>query len=100
MVYVPAAPFRTYVLNFAVADKFVLDFLDTRREVLNWYRLFPGTVLIASKTDLPALTGILHVSYPWLWFILSEVDTTRINGFVNLEVWEFINNPKSSGRWE
>jgi hypothetical protein len=88
------------MLNFAATDKFILDFLDTRREVLNWYRVFPGTVLITSRADLAALTGVIHVSNPWLWFTISEIDTARVNGFTNPQVWDFINNPKSSGRWE
>lgn len=91
---------KLYLLNHGVSQKFILDFLDTRPEVLNWYSVPPATVFIVSRQDLVALTGILHVAYPWLNFTLAATDGSSINGFMNKEVWDFINNPKSSGRWE
>ena len=91
---------RSYLLTFMVPRDFILEFLDTRPEVLNWYAVFPGSVLIVSRSDLAAITGLIHVSHPWLLFLVTEVDPRSINGFMNPEVWDFINNPKPSGRWQ
>ena len=93
-------PRRVYLLSFIVDRQFVLDFLDNRPEVLNWFALFPGTVLVVTRSDLAALTGIIHVSYPWLHFLLAEIKSDQINGWINERVWDFILSPKSSGRWE
>ena len=93
-------PVKAYLLTFVVPREPILEFLDSRREVLNWFAVFPNTILVASRSDLTALTGILRVSFPWLWFILAELEPTKVNGFINQPVWEFINQPKSSGRWE
>jgi hypothetical protein len=98
MTYAPS--FHVYLLTTGAPQKFVLDFLDSRPEVRNWFSLFPGTILVTSISDLTALTGLFHASYPWLHFLLAELDPSRINGFANAAVWDFINNPKSSGRWE
>jgi hypothetical protein len=96
----PSAPIRVYLLTFSIELAPVLQFLDTRREVLNWYTLSPHTVLIASRSDLKALTGILHIEAPWLFFLLTEVDPLRTNGWQTPQAWDFIGNPKSSGRYE
>jgi hypothetical protein len=31
-------------------------------------------------------------------FLLAEIDPLKTNGWINPQVWDFINNPKSSGR--
>ena len=93
-------PIKVYLLTFVVPRELILELLDSRPEVLNWLAVFPNTVLLASRSDLTALTGILRISHPWLWFILLEVDPLKANGWMNGEVWDFINSPKSSGRWE
>jgi hypothetical protein len=93
-------PIKVYLMTFVVPREPVLEVLDSRREVLNWFAVFSNVVLLASRSDLTALTGILQVSLPGLWFVLAEVDSTRVNGWMNREVWDFINTPKSSGRWE
>jgi len=91
--------FRLYQMYHMVQQQFILDFLDTRPEVLNWYSLPPSNILIVSRSDLAALTGLVHVSFPWLYFTLAEVDSHQVNGWMNTQVWDFIANPKSSGRW-
>ena len=94
------SPLSVYLFSHSVDRTFVTAFLDTRPEILNWYSIFPGSILLVSRTDLLGLTGIIHAGYPWLFFHLAKLDGGSLNGFMNAEVWEFINNPRSSGRWE
>ena len=95
-----ASPLNVYVLSHMVEQRFILDFLNTRPEVLNWYSLPPATVFVVSRSDLTALTGLVHATYPWFNFTLAQIDGSRINGFINAQVWDFINTPKSSGKWD
>jgi hypothetical protein len=90
---------RVHLLNFLVDRAPILAFLDTRPEILNWLAVSGNSVLIVSKSDVTAITALLHFQFPWLWFLITEVDRGAVNGWANREVWDFINNPKSSGRW-
>ena len=95
----PRAPIHVFLLTFAIERDAVLGFLNTRPEVVNWFTYTSNAVLVASRSDLTALTGIIHVEAPGLFFLLVEVDPLRANGFQTQQIWDFINNPQPSGRW-
>lgn len=96
----PERAIKVFLLTHMVERKFILDFLDTRPEILNWFAVSDQCVLIASRGDLTAITGIIHVQMPWLYFTISEVTPASINGWMPREFWNFISSPQSSGRWE
>jgi hypothetical protein len=74
-------------------------FLDMRPEVLNWFMVFgANAVLIVSRADVQTLTKVIHEGLPDFLFLLAEIDPLKTNGWINPQVWDFINNPKSSGR--
>lgn len=98
MSYVPGM--RVFTLSHMVDNGFLTAFLDTRPEVLNWYAVLPGMILVVSRSDLIALTGVIHAVFPWLRFLLCEISSETANGYMSREVWEFVNTPRSSGRWE
>ena len=78
----------------------VTGFLDMRPEVLNWFMVFgANTLLVVSRTDVHTLTNVIHQGLPDMWFILAEIDPRKTNGWLNPQVWDFLNNPKASGRW-
>ncbi|MEK9509444.1 hypothetical protein WI460_14705 [Gemmatimonadota bacterium Y43] len=91
---------RVYQLNHMVDARFLTTFLDGRPEILNWLIVMPGMMVVVSRSDLLALTDILHAAFPWLKFMLTEVQSHTVNGFMDNAVWDFVNNPRSSGRWE
>jgi hypothetical protein len=85
---------KVYCLAFTgVPRQAVLDFLDTRPEVANWFAVFAEMVLIISKSDLTSITGILHVTAPAFNFFVAEVEAGKVNGWLSSAVWDFINNP-------
>ncbi len=97
---------NTYILSFSsknnmIARQTLLDFLDTRKEILNWYAPMPFTVLIISRETLKVVSTLIRNRFSNnITFLLSEVEPSTIDGFIDKRVWDFINNPKSSGRWE
>ncbi len=94
---------RAYLLTFnefIAPRQTVVDFLDTRREVLNWYAFGPAGIIIISRKTAHELAAILHEQYPGLFFLLTEVDPAKTNGFLPKQAWDFMNMPRSSGRWE
>jgi hypothetical protein len=81
--------------------KSILDFLDTRKEILNWYAAMPDTILFVSRDSSFSVSQLLSNRFGRdLTFILSEIDGVTTDGAINQPVWDFINTPKSSGRWE
>jgi hypothetical protein len=91
---------KVFLLTFNGLAKPLTDFLDTRREVLHWFKILSNTILIVSRSDATALSAIIHLQFPFIWFVITELDTSKTNGWINQPVWDFINNPQSSGRWE
>jgi len=77
----------------------VLDFLDTRLEVLNWYALFPNMIIIISETDASTLQALIRGVFPTIFFVVSQIIPGLNDGWLPKAAWDFINNPKSSGRW-
>ena len=95
-----AADPRVLLLTFNGDAEPIRGFLDTRREVLNWFKILSNAILIVSRSDANALAELIHLQFPYIWFVITEVDTTKTNGWINQLVWDFINRPSSSGRWE
>lgn len=94
---------RAFLLSFndsVVARKTMLDFLDTRPEVVNWYAPLQGAVFIISNSDARGLGVLIHAAYPILYFVIAELPRGYNDGFLPAAAWQFINDPKSSGRWK
>lgn len=88
-----------FTFNLIWPIKIITDFLDSRREVLNWYLPLQNSIIIASEYDANYLSGLIASRFPGMFFLLTELDSQKTNGW-NLErAWNFILNPKSSGRW-
>ncbi len=77
----------------------VTAFLDSKREILNWATVTHHSVLIVSEKNVNELIQIFQNAFPGCYFLLSEIDGRTSNGFLPSWLWDFINNPKSSGRW-
>ena len=77
----------------------VLDFLDTRREVKNWSAFFPTGIVIIADSDVTTLSDLVHERFPTRHFLLTEMGAGTNNGWLPKTVWDFINAPKSTGRW-
>lgn len=96
---------KAYMLSFTsksgnLTRQNILDYLDTRSEVLNWYAVMPFTIILVSAQTQSTLTELLRLRFGnEITFLLAKVESNTINGFINEQVWNFINNPKSSGRW-
>ncbi len=87
---------RSFILSFSdeITEQEVLNFLDRRREVLNWLSVLPNTVFIVSEHDAEDLTNMLARKFPDGIFVVSEYNAGRANGMLTDDAWEFLNNPK------
>jgi len=91
---------KVYLLTFNGFRAQITAFLDTRREVLNWFGILSNTILIVSRSNAPTLSNLVHSQFPTMWFLITELDPSTIDGYLPDQAWDFITKPKSSGRWE
>ncbi|MEW7987049.1 MAG: hypothetical protein AB2799_14765 [Candidatus Thiodiazotropha sp.] len=92
---------KPFLLIFNVADgerKNILDFLDTRHEVQNWYTFMPTGIIIISDLTAHDLQKMFLEGFPNRNHLVTEIPFGSNNGWLNKEVWEFINNPKPVGQ--
>jgi hypothetical protein len=80
----------------------LLAFLDTRREIRNYYVPFLGAVLlIADHAQSPlSLSNLIHDRFPTLLLTVLPADQWATQGWMPRPFWDLVHNPKSSGRWD
>ncbi|MBX9657081.1 MAG: hypothetical protein K2X00_00830 [Nitrospiraceae bacterium] len=94
---------KVYLLTFnydLAPRQTVLDYLDTRREVLNWYAFLQGSVFLVSRSSIIDMETLFAIRFPNVFFVIIEVSAGKCGGWLPKQTWEFVNQPKSSGRWE
>ena len=97
-----------YMLSFTsgngnVTRANIQDFLNTLPEVLNWYGVMPYTVLVlmdnqkdySSPFDGIFINKLTKKFKDDASFLFTSISKEHITGYINKEVWDFINHPKS-----
>lgn len=93
---------KTYLIthnDYIVSAESLQNFLDTRSEILNWYRPFKGALIVVSEQNQTYLSNMLVKQYPQKQFIITEISPETSNGQLFQPAWDFIKFPKSSGRF-
>lgn len=93
---------KPYVLIFnpeVCPRQTILDYLDTLPIVKHWYAFLSSAVFIISDASAHDLTDQLVGHVNGSFFFVSEVPKGVNNGRLPKAAWDFINLPKSSGRW-
>ena len=93
---------KPYLVAFndaQITRQALLDFLDTRPEVKNWFAFMPAAIFVISDRSARQLAEAIRSGFPGKNFVVSEVPAGANDGWLGKDVWDFINNPRSSGRW-
>lgn len=94
---------KSYLLVFnllGISREDLLNYMDTRPEIKNWFAVLPTAIFIISESDAHSLSVLLHSYLGDSYFVITEVPNSKNDGWLNKEAWDFINDPKSSGRWK
>jgi hypothetical protein len=99
----PPGAKRCFVLNFnplSLSRQLLLDFLDTQPDVANWLtaNALPGQVIVVSERSSSEVAALIRTRFSGESFTVSSV--SEIDGWINQGYWDFVNAPKSSGRWD
>ena len=94
---------KPFLITFDAAQinrQALLDFLDTRSEVKNWFAFLPTAIFVISDHSAQQLAEAIRTGKPGISFVITAMPDGKNDGWLGKNVWEFINNPRSSGRWE
>ena len=73
----------------------ILEFLNTRSEVLNWYTCLPNAVFLVSDTTAGQLQKVmLEFTRGNGRFLILDTKTDK-NGWLPKRAWDFLNNPRA-----
>lgn len=67
--------------------------LDSTQAVANWIQPFPNAAVIQSNLDTKDLAAVLRNQLGQVWFVVSEVDSASIDGWLPGDAWQFVNTP-------
>jgi hypothetical protein len=95
---------KAHIINFnplLLPTPDLIGFLDSQYyHILNWCMPFVGTVLIVSNYDRNVLSNLIANHFNSTQFLMTEANIFNTQGMMPSQIWDFINNPKSSGRLE
>ncbi|MBA6263905.1 hypothetical protein [Colwellia sp. Bg11-12] len=95
---------KVYLISFTSAKypvierQVILDFLNTQPIIKNWHAVMPNAILVATEHTIKDVSIALSTRFPQNLTVLVT-DASYADGLANNTVWDFINKPKSSGRW-
>lgn len=93
---------QSYLLIFdnnQILRQSILDYLDTQPIVKNWLAVLPAGIIIISHETAFELSKVFRERFPNQFFMCTEISRGANDGWLTKENWDFINEPKSSGRW-
>ena len=93
---------KPYLLLFDVTfgnRQEILDHLNTCQEVKNWFAAMPTAIIIISDTTPDKLRLAFRRKYPNRLHLITALEPNNYDGWLNKAVWDFIQHPKSYGRW-
>ena len=85
--------------NSQLERRSILEYFDTIPSIKNWYAFLPTAVFIISAATAFQLSELFRNKFPNNNFVITEVPRGANDGWLDKAAWDFINNPKSSGRW-
>ena len=67
--------------------------LNATDAIHNWVSPFPYSAILVSNLDTRELSAILRRQLNGKWFIVAQIDSQSINGWLPGDFWQFVNNP-------
>ncbi len=90
-------PYLMIFNSIALPRQTLLNYLDTRPEVLNWYAFLDTGVFIISTHTAYQLSELIRQHFPGVYFVVTEVPSGSNDGWLPKAAWDFINNPRRPG---
>ncbi len=72
--------------------------LNDTQGVDTWVAPFPYAAILVSRLSTQDLSAILRERLPGVWFMVTEMSTQSVNGWLPGNLWEYVNNPQQAWR--
>ena len=67
--------------------------LNATEAIHNWVSAFPHSAILVSNLDTRELSAILRRKLNGAWFVVAQIDSQSIDGWLPDDLWQFVNNP-------
>lgn len=88
---------KPYLLIFReleITREEILMYIDSLKEILDWYAYFPNAVFLISKLQSSELAELLKKKFNELDFLVTEIPIENKQGMLAEDLWFFINDPE------
>lgn len=91
---------QAYLLVCETDREQFVAILDQTNKVRNWLTFLPNAIAFVSAFDPYTLGQYIREKLPGKQFIFLPVFSSTTGGALPPHVWNFINNPTDSGKWQ
>lgn len=70
--------------------------LDDTKAIETWVAPFMYAAILISKLDVHDLSGVLRPRIPDVWFVVTELNASAVQGWLPADFWEYVNNPEQA----
>ncbi len=89
---------KAYLLTYsqACAPTHVQDLLNDTQAVETWVAPFPYAAILVSKRNVHDLAAVLRDRLPGVWFMVTELNSHAVQGWLPGNLWEYVNDPQQA----
>lgn len=74
------------------------NYFDSQSSILHWFGIMPEAILVLTTSEDVDLSMLIAERFGNdITFLITNVEPEKTTGFINKEVWDFINNPERYG---
>ena len=66
--------------------------LNETNAVATWVQPFPNAAIVISSLDSRDLGAVLRARLGATWFLITELNSGTVDGFLPGNLWQFVNN--------
>ena len=87
---------KSYLLTYtqAGAPAHVQYVLSDTQAVETWVAPFPYAAILISNLNIQDLAAVLRDRLPGIWFMVTELKSDTVQGWLPGNLWEYVNNPQ------
>ena len=71
--------------------------LNDTQAIETWVMPFPYAAILLSKLSVHDLAAVIRSRIPGVWFMMTELKSDTVQGWIPGDLWEYVNNPH--GAW-
>lgn len=89
---------KPYLFTYSAAcsQAAVHTILNATNAIENWIAPFPHSAILVSNLDTRELGAILRHHLNGAWFVVTQIDSQLIDGWLPGDMWKYVNSPSEA----